>query len=260
MTKIRGEYWIQDGRVDFADGDVGDQNHEMVALNHIASEHLDDLFDYAEELGLDIEEFDRYGESVWGTAAEILNAIFQALLERGVASIKIAEWIVKRLGIKMEVYKMLGGGGDPRLYVIKNEGWIAVRSNNIELYGYDANKKRQLAQGLEDILDEEGVEDSDEHIEFSVYDHKTRRSFDATLADIKNTNSFARPQQLPNTTYNKPLFVPADRSGPMGSQSPKSVGIQQRQAMQTSEGKMGFKKWLEKGQGGFLIRRNWPTL
>jgi len=24
MSKIRGEYWIQDGGVDFADGDIGD--------------------------------------------------------------------------------------------------------------------------------------------------------------------------------------------------------------------------------------------
>lgn len=260
MSKIRGEYWIQDGRVDFADGDLGDQNHEMVALNHVASEHIDNLLDYAEELGVGTEEFDRYGESPWGTASEILNAIFQALLERGVASVKISESIIKRLGIKMEVYKMLGGSGDPRLYVMKNEGWIAVRSNNIELFGYDANKKRQLVQGLEDILDEEGIEEPDDQIEFSVFDQKTKRSFEATLADIKNTSSFARPQQLPNTTYNKPLFIPADRNSPMGSQSPKTIGIQQRQAMQTSEGKIGFKKWLEREPSGFLIRRKWPTL
>lgn len=260
MSKIRGEYWIQEGRVDFADGDVGDQNHEMVALNHVASSHMDGLFEYAEELGLDMDSIDRYDESAFGAASEILKAIHYALLERGVASVKVAEWVIKRLGINMEVYKMLGGGGDARLYVIKNEGWIAVRSNNIELYGYDANKKRQLAQGLEEILEEEGVDEPDEQIEFSVYDHKTKRSFDATLADIKNTNSFARPQQLPNTTYNKPLFVPADRSAPMGSQSPRVMGIQQKQAMQTSEGKIGFKKWLEKEPGGFLIRRNWPVV
>jgi hypothetical protein len=257
MAKIRGEYWIQGGQVEFADGDVGDQNHEMVALNSIAADHVDRIMDYAQELGLDTEDLGIHDEPFTSTS-ELLEAIRYALLERGVASIKVAELIIKKLGINMEVYKLLGGGGDARLYVMKNEGWIAVRSNNIELFGYDANKKGQLSSGIEEILEQESIEEPDDQIEFSVYDHKTNRSFDATLADIKNTNSFARPQQLPNTTYNKPLFVPADRATPMGSQSPKTIGIQQRQAMQTSEGKIGFKKWLEKEPGGFLIRRKWP--
>lgn len=259
MAKIRGEYWIRDGQVDFADGDVGDQNHEMVALNSIASDHVDALMDYAEELGVNAHDLGIHDEP-FTTASELLEAIHYALLERGVASVKVAEWIIRKLGINMEVYKLLGGGGDARLYVMKHDGWIAVRSNNIDLFGYDARKKAQMTNGIEEILDQEGIEEPDDQIEFSVYDHKTKRSFDATLADIKNTNSFARPQQLPNTTYNKPLFVPADRSGPMGSQSPKTMGIQQRQAMQTSEGRVGFKKWLEKQQGGFLVRRNWPVL
>ena len=274
MSKIRGEYWIQGGQVEFADGDVGDQNHEMVALNSVAADHLDSLTDYAEELNIDHkEELGGMDDDPSQSARHLLQAIYYTLLEQAfgvefqammldnsVASAKVAEGIVKKLGINMEVYNILGGGGDARLYVMKHDGWIAVRSNNIELFGYDANKKKQISNGIEEILDQEGIEEPQEEIEFSVYDHKTNRSFDATLADIKNTNSFARPQQLPNTTYNKPLFVPSDRSGSMGSQSPKTMGIQQRQAMQTSEGIMGFKKWLEKQPGGFLIRRSWPVV
>lgn len=256
MAKIRGEYWIQEGRVDFADGDVGDQNHEMIALNSIAADHLDSLMDYAEELNIDRDELGGMDDDPSQAAYHLINSIYHTLLENGVDSVKISEQIIRRLGINMEVYKLLGGGGDARLYVMKKDGWIAVRSNNIELFGYDANKKKQLSSGLEDILDQEGIEESDDEIGFSVYDHKTNRSFDATLADIKNTNSFARPQQLPNTTYNKPLLVPVEKNGIM----PKTMGIQQRQAMQTSEGKIGFKKWLEKQPGGFLIRRSWPTI
>lgn len=260
MGKIRGEYWIQDGQVDFADGDVGDQNHEMIALNSIAADHLDSLMDYAEELNIDKEELGGMDDDPSQKAYHLIKSIHYTLLEKGVDAVKTSELMIKRLGINMEVYKLLGGGGDSRLYVMKNKGWIAVRSNNIEMFGYDSNKKKQLSSGIEDILDQEGVEEPDDQIEFSVYDHKTNRSFDATLSDIKNTNSFARPKQLPNTTYNKPLFIPAEKTGPMGSQSPKIMGIQQRQAMQTSEGKIGFKKWLEKQPGGFLIRRNWPTV
>jgi len=268
MSKIRGEYWIQDGRVDFADGDVGDQNHEMVALNHIASEFLDGLLEYAEELGIETDEFDRYDERPFSTASELMSTVNQHLRSQGLAGAALAAKVTGHLGMKMEVYKMLGGGGDlqhdgsamdARIYMMIHEGWIAVRSNNIELFGYDANKKRQLANGIEEILDQEGVEEPDDQVEFNLYDHKTGRSSDMTLSDIKNTNSFARPQQLPNTTYNKPMIVPADRTGPMGSQAPKAMSIQQKQAMQTSEGRMGFKKWLEKEPSGFLIRRKWPV-
>ena len=35
MTEIKGEYWIYDGNVDFADGDVGDYNHESIAMSHV---------------------------------------------------------------------------------------------------------------------------------------------------------------------------------------------------------------------------------
>jgi len=259
--KIRGEYWIQNGQVDFADGDVGDQNHEMVALNHVASEHLDSLFDYAEELGMETEEFDRYSENPSSTASELLSSIHHELVEKGVSSVQVAPEVIGKLGINAETYKMLGGGGDARLYVMKNEGWIAIRSNNIELFGYDANKKKQLASGLEDILDQEGIEEPYEQIEFGLYDHKTNRSSEVTLADIKNTNAFARPQQLPNTTYNKPMIVPADRTGPMGSQAPKAMSIQQKQAMQTSEGNLGFKQWIGKSKPkNFMVRRTWPSL
>ena len=259
--KIRGEYWIQGGQVDFADGDVGDQNHEMVALNHIASEHLDGLFDYAEELGVETEDFDRYSENPSSTASELLGSIHHELTARGVASVQVAPEVISKLGINAETYKMLGGGGDARLYVMKNEGWIAIRSNNIELFGYDANKKRQLAGGLEDILDQEEIDEPGEQIEFSLYDHRTNRSSDVTLSDIKNTNAFARPQQLPNTTYNKALLVPPDKRQPMGSQSPRSMTVQQRQAIQTSEGNLGFRHWLGKSKPkSFMVRRTWPSL
>jgi hypothetical protein len=119
--KIRGEYWIQGGQVDFADGDVGDQNHEMVALNSIASEHIDGLEEYALELGVDTEELGGFDDEPSQTAYHLLQAIYYTLLERGVESVKVSEWIIKRLGINMEVYKLLGGGGGRGRTALCNE-------------------------------------------------------------------------------------------------------------------------------------------
>lgn len=254
--KVRGEYWIVDGRVDFADGDVGEQNHEMVALNSVASDHLESLADYAEELGIDASE-SRWTDEPFPTATELLGSVHSSLVGRGIPSVQASTEIIRRLGINMEVYKMLGGGGDARLYVMREDGWIAVRSNNIELFGYDQSKKESLVSGLEDILDQEGVEDSDEDVEFSLYDHRTKRSSDVTLADLKGASAM-RPQTLPSTTYNRPIMIPADRSKPMGSQSPRRVDIATRSAQQTSESGMGFRSWLAENSAPLMIRRSWP--
>ena len=83
MSKIRGEYWIQGGQVEFADGDVGDQNHEMVALNSVAADHLDSLTDYAEELNIDHkEELGGMDDDPSQSARHLLQAIYYTLLEQ----------------------------------------------------------------------------------------------------------------------------------------------------------------------------------
>jgi hypothetical protein len=264
-AKIRGEYWIQDGRVDFADGDVGEQNHEMVALNAIASDHIDRIFEYAEELGVDTSEFDRYDEHAFSSATEVMQAIHWALKERG--SVDDAE-VMKELGMDLETYKILGFGGsiphsgsamDPRIYMMVREGWIAVRSNNVELHGFDQEKKKNLIGGLEEILDQEGLDGPDEEVEFSLYDHKSGRSSDLTLADLKGASAL-RPQTMPSTTYNKILMAPADRSKPMGSMAPRSMDARTRSMLQTSENRMGFRDWLAENCGPLMVRRTWPAL
>ena len=259
--KIRGEYWIQNGQVDFADGDTGDQNHEMIALNSIAYDQIDGLEAVARELGVDTEELGGRDDEPSQTAYHLLQAIDYTLRDSDIPTDEFGRWINKKLGINAETYEMLLGKGDARLYVMKNEGWMAVRSNNIELFGYDTSKKKQLAEGLDKILEEEGIDDPEEQIEFNLYDHKTNRSSDVTLADIKSASTFARPQQLPSTTYNKILIPPPKKDQPMGSQSPRTMTAQERQAMNTSESKLGFKQWLGKSRPkGFIVRRTWPYL
>jgi len=252
--KIRGEYWIVDGRSDFADGDTGDQNHEMIALNSIASDHTDALYYYATEMGLETEGL-LFDDEPFATASDLLIAIRSELIERGIDPDQADDTITKRLEVAPDVYKMLGGGGDARLHVMKDKGWVAVRSNNVELFGYDQNKRRELASGLEDILDQEGIEEPDETLEFNLYDHKTGRSSYVTLADIKGASQM-RPQSMPNTTYNKPLFVPPDRS----KMSPKPMDAKSRSLLQTSEGTCGFRGWMEQHCGSFMVRRTWPEL
>lgn len=267
-ARIRGEYWIVGGRVDFADGDVGDQNHEMVALNSVASEHLAAIHDCAAGMGLErVPSLASMEDEPLQSAQSLLELVEESLfsetepgnenmpLHRDQNSVRKA--LAEKCGMDMETLALLmqdRASVDPRLYVMKRDGWIAVRDNNAEMFGYDQRKRKELADGLDEILEQEGVEDPDEDVEVSVYDHKTGRSFDLTLADLKGESSM-RPQTLPNTTYNKPLFVPPEKTGAM----PRSMDAKTRSALQTSES-VGFREWLLENCGGFLVRRTWPSL
>ena len=272
MSKIRGEYWIQDGQVDFADGDVGDMGHEAIATNHFANKHIDEIINLAESLGVDLSN--RYGRFVRNEeypvsdTIDIRNKIVEAVenqqieweLPEGVdATDSVNEYLQNSLNVDDDEYACIFGDGDARTLVMEKEGWIAVRSNNVEVYGFDNQKRGYLLKGIDDILEQEGIDDPDENIELSIEDKKTRRSWSTTLEELRNPVGF-RPVTLPQTTYNKPLWIPPDKTKPMGSQSPKSIDARTRGSIQTSESTKGFKSWLKENCEPFIVRRSWPFL
>lgn len=227
MDKITGEYWIINGRADFADGDTGDKNHEMIAMDHICSENLDRIYNCAKELNLNIPSSSSMEDEPTESVHSLLSLIFE----------KLKSWdeVQKECGIDTETLKVITDGkSDPRLYVMKREGWVAVRSNNIELYGLDERKLKELGSGLDDIIDQESgwLEDTnDEELEFNLYDHKNNKSISLTLQDIKDKSVF-RPQTLPQTTYNR-LAVPAVKGKMYG-----------RELWRGTSENVNFKNWL----------------
>lgn len=246
MSEIRGEYWIIDGTVEFADGDSGDKNHEMIAYEHIAHSHLHSIYNFTVSLGINVPSLSsiEYSEEASGSVHDLLTVIKKTLFSQkdpnnpNLPLFKNDAEIIKHIkhgtGIDEEALRLLmqgvffGASLDPRVYVMKKYGWIVLRNNNVELYGYNDQKRRETIHGVEDALEQEGIEESDEEIELSIYDHKTKRSWDSTLSDLKSGG--ARAVTSPSTTYNKPLMVPT-----------KGLNLAQRQAMFTSE---SFKEWL----------------
>jgi len=242
MSEIKGEYWITDGSVDFADGDIGEWNHEGKALQYLASKHVDDVLNIAADLGVELDHH-RSEEYPAGDIEEIRKKLTNAVEDKeiewnlpdGVEPLQsVDHYLQQSLGISDEEYSTMIGFGDPGLYCMEHEGWIAVRSNNVEFYGFDNNKKQEIIKGLDEILEQEGIEDPDEEIELHLFDKKTKRSWYATLAELKG-GSGVRPNILPNTTYNKPIFIPTNNSGPKGSESPRFTDIQTRYNQNTSE-------------------------
>ena len=194
-TKISGEYWIIEGSVDFADGDVGDTNHAMIANNHVVHQFVSEIESLADEYGLETE-LERYGEVDSEQIATVIDEVYERLLEQGISSKEIYQIIQDKIGADAEALQILRGGGDSRLYVMKHNGWIAVRSNNAELFGYDSSKQRYLARGIGDILFDEGNEHfNPSEVEIAIYDHKNRRSWYVTLEELENPNVAVKSQQ-----------------------------------------------------------------
>jgi hypothetical protein len=213
QIKIRGEYWIQNGQVDFADGDVGDKGHEAIAHDHIVYQHIDSVVKMAEELGIESESFKRLsrGDDNY-LLPDVLGQIEDHLIESGKSREEAVKEMREFLGIDEEGFSILGDGGDPGFYVMMHDGWIAIRSNNIELYGYDEQKRKSLFRGINEILydefDSEFEEVPPEQIEFSLFDVKTKKSSEITLADIMNPQPTFRTNQPSQNTYNKALPMP----------------------------------------------------
>jgi hypothetical protein len=248
MHEIRGEYWIQNGHVEFADGDTGDSNHEMIANNHVIYQFADNIIALAKETGIPTENAYRYGEYDSEVIVDILDNLEKYLKKDNV---------MQHLGCNQEAYAILQGGGDSRLYVMKYEGWIAIRSNNIELFGYDEQKRKELVSGLSEILEDEGIDESvpPEEIEFWFDDHKTNRSHSISLAELEQPITMRSNIMVQSVKKIQPNKDSEENKYQNPSSSVKNKWTQAAQDKGvippghdlwrgTSEGWMPFKKWL----------------
>jgi hypothetical protein len=125
---LRGEWWIDDsGGATFADGDVGDQNHETIA--------------FWSALGVDPDEAFSLGEILPNEGLSEEQA--SGLLEMG-AEPKAVEFFS-------------GDGGDARDYMMVERAWIRVADNNFQLWNLDD----EALGRIRDFINNEYPEDED---------------------------------------------------------------------------------------------------
>jgi len=243
---ILGEYWITEHNVEYADGD--DRNHEMIALDYIAGHYLQDIYNLNKNLKLVYKRYISFEETPYESIIYLIKSLENYFENKNLRDSEILNIISKESNVPSEVLALIRNtNSDPREFVMKNYGWIAVRANNVELFDY-RSKIKKLIDGLDEILEEE-EEDDDDKIELSIFDIKTKKSFIATLSDIKNNS--LRPYQLPNTTYNIPLIIKKNK----GNLPSKMIDAKTKSLMNTSES-VHFKTWLlENSQ--IIVRRNW---
>lgn len=187
MKTIRGEYWIINGATNYADGDVGDINHEGYALDHLRYKIADalnldfgEMYDWEhelenipeavnEELDLGMEDFDTTPSAV----LELLKLHYDAL------------------GLDLEDldYAFDEPGHDVRSYMSKRYGWIVCHGNRFAVWYLIRDAAEQIAEAVEEILWEEGAleeDDGDFDAELEIYVVSTGHTYTTTWKQLAN--------------------------------------------------------------------------
>ncbi len=189
-----GEWWIDDdGHVAYADGDVGDVNHEGHAWDVLYGQFCDELYSTDPWCDLSLsEESDPCGlrTEVNDQTDAMLRAgrIDEAQYDDPWPFIQEAlEWDDRQMACLTENTDQ--GTPDMRLFAQEKWGWIRVADTCVELYGLSQGHLDTLKRGMENIMDEQGIELWDEDLE--IYDHKSGRRFSVPWEAVENRDMSA---------------------------------------------------------------------
>ena len=203
---MQGEWWIQDGGFSvFADGDIGDQNHEGIAFDSALSldgdiqEKLEitaNGFDinliartFLEENNIELEEpsLDELPEIGWQKLVQELDvstenaarpraeALAYQFLENSGANMKFVEWFQKE------------SPADVREYALENMSWIRVKGSNFEVWKFDEATLKSIRQAdfwdqQEDTDDEKPLEESEDEI--YIEERSTGEGYSVKLKNV----------------------------------------------------------------------------
>jgi len=169
---LSGEYWIIDGSPVFADGDIGDMNHEAHVISYLTSQ-------FANLLGIDKDDVPhlQYLEDQIKH-----NFIEDGLIEKGEESEEkydndpasfILEYLKQNyLHVFNNNEKQLtdafflaygsSGRNDARDYGMKYLGWIRVQGNNIQTWTLTSEDMSNITRGISSVIEQEiGSEEDD---------------------------------------------------------------------------------------------------
>lgn len=156
-AQLTGEYWLHDGQSEYADGDIGDYNHEMIAFDYFSNiDREDSAFSgieinagYIDWNGLAQRYASENGKEEPNNSAETKQYALAYLADNG-ANIDFFKWEL--------------AGKDLREYAV-NQGWIRVKGNQFQLTELTDQNLRYIQNHIADILSEDEYESTEIYIE-----------------------------------------------------------------------------------------------
>jgi hypothetical protein len=158
---IDGEYWFdEDGNTMYADGDVGDMNHEMYVEERV----LGNLLNY---FNLEVSEFKEFSiNEYYKKIKDILLEKIDQNDEEALENLEnefwddpkqiIEDYIVSEFKENREKIHNMLYMGDAREYAIKEWNWSRVHRNNIEVNRLTSEQLNLVSSGIWNALSEEG--------------------------------------------------------------------------------------------------------
>jgi hypothetical protein len=211
------EYWIrEDGQVDFADGDIGDYNHEGIVIADVQRSIVDkceQLFDvtrktyygersFSDDEHIDWDEFEKALASAY--AEEYVRSFpgqkkkVQRILEEKPEDLIARAY--KRAGIKDEELAVAEGRSDARNYAMKYWGWKTYRNKSIDTWFFRRSDLKAIISGVEEIAHQDGWSKKLSKTTFSINVFSNKKHFYLSYNQMKNPKS-SHQQQLPQFDY-----------------------------------------------------------
>ena len=191
----QGEYWItNDGNAMYADGDIGDYNHESYVIQQIQSQYAPDEYDRMEYV--DWEQFEKdiakqgYHKAL---AAARTPEEKKEVDEYWDSDDYLNQYFKNELGMSDDEIIIARGhsGIDPREFAIKHWGWKRVVDENIETWYATANDMTTIASGLWDAY-----QDSAERGKYNIYSYAYKRWFNEVPFYVLESGDVARLRQF----------------------------------------------------------------
>jgi hypothetical protein len=153
-NNFRGEYWIQDGYVQFADGDVGDLNHEAIVIQSAASQVLS-------HIGIDADEpyIPDMDDEIYEAIQNDLPEEIQTQYVDGEISAKdCLKYYGKHVLQNAKFDELVDAAYDRidvRRFAMREWGWKAIRGNNVDTWNLTSEDLKKISSGLSDAYDAE---------------------------------------------------------------------------------------------------------
>jgi hypothetical protein len=193
---VEGEYWIDDsGDVQYADGDIGDLNHEGIAIETaqgmISGGGDENWEEFKNQLAQRVYQ-NRLSATTDAGERQTLTDDF----EDDPLSF-IDEDALEQEGIDLELFQVANGRApDARTYAMKTWGWKKVIGQDVETWTFDKKDQSILARGLGEIVYQSGIEDEEANqIEFHVYCFGNNQSYDVTIPQLEGIKTPTTPVQ-----------------------------------------------------------------
>jgi len=205
LAQVSGEWWIDDsGSAMYADGDVGEYNHEMHVIDAVRNKYLD-IPEFADP---NSNEFiDAYIQENWeetvewmisverlitederqmaysGAQNESVNNPGETFFELASNNMALSD-ILKMNGASDEEADIGIGQGDVRLYAAKNWGWVRVQGRELEAYQLTSSTLSRISNGLYDAYGEEA-----ESSTYNVFSYANKKWFNDVPFDVLSSGS-----------------------------------------------------------------------